>query len=134
MVAELFNQTGGATLVVVLIWVAIGTIIGRLIGASKNRAGDGALLGLFLGVIGWIIIALLPSRPDPLARNGTTMRACPSCAELIQGAALACRYCGRDVPPLDPDGPQWVPDPYGQSQLRYWDGHQFTDQVAREPR
>jgi hypothetical protein len=47
-------------------WVALFAVmalVGALIGKSKGKAGLGFVLGLFLGVIGWIVIALIPARP-----------------------------------------------------------------------
>ena len=40
--------------------VLASTLIGALLGSAVNRAGMGAILGLFLGPIGWIIVLLLP--------------------------------------------------------------------------
>ena len=53
-----------------LFWLFIGSMVGLLLGLIVDRAGAGALLGLFLGPIGWIIVFLLP-RENPVASNNS---------------------------------------------------------------
>ncbi|MEK7866529.1 MAG: hypothetical protein AAB434_07575 [Planctomycetota bacterium] len=48
-----------------LVGMAIGAGVGYLIGKGKNREVLGAVLGAFLGCIGWIIVALLPKAGGP---------------------------------------------------------------------
>ena len=45
-----------------LVGAAIGAAIGFLIGNRKQRPVLGLCLGLFLGFIGWIIIAIVPRK------------------------------------------------------------------------
>lgn len=49
------------TPLVITIALAIAVLIGFLIGRTKGRPALGAILGIF-GIIGWIIIALIPRR------------------------------------------------------------------------
>lgn len=109
---------------VIAVWLAatvvVGGGVGAAIGSTKGRGGAGFALGMFLGFIGWIIIAVLePSVEErtrrahqlasavsaatgmsPASTSAVTERACPFCAELIKPSAVLCRYCGRDVPPM----------------------------------
>jgi hypothetical protein len=45
------------------IGAVIGAVVGTVIGHAKGRPGLGFVLGLLLGWIGWIIVALVP-RPS----------------------------------------------------------------------
>jgi hypothetical protein len=54
------------------LWVVEGWI-GHLIGKPKHREGIGLALGLVLGLIGWIITAILPEGQPP-EPNAETLR------------------------------------------------------------
>jgi uncharacterized membrane protein YfcA len=84
----------GEAVAVLLVWSAIGALVGYLIGKWKGRGTLGLWLGLLLGVIGWIIVAVLP---DSQRVTGPSRR-CPFCAEVVQPAAVVCKHCGRDIP------------------------------------
>ena len=57
-------------LVGIAAWVAFFGGIGYAIGDQKDRGGAGFLLGILLGVIGWIIVGLMePSESERLRRN-----------------------------------------------------------------
>jgi hypothetical protein len=58
-------ETGRPTLSIVIpvIWIVCG-VAGYYIGKPKGRPGWGVALGLILGIIGLIIIALIPRRRD----------------------------------------------------------------------
>ena len=48
----------------IIVWIA-SAIAAGVVGKSKGRTGAGWLLGIFLGFIGLIIIALLPKKENP---------------------------------------------------------------------
>ena len=71
--------------------LAVCGVFGAVIGGSKNRAGTGLLLGLFLGPIGLLIVLLLSD-----ASKKSTKPTCATCGnETIVGAAR-CPACGND--------------------------------------
>jgi len=48
----------------IIIGIVIGALIGWLIGKNKGLGGMGLVLGGLLGVIGWIIVAVMKGNPD----------------------------------------------------------------------
>ena len=71
---------------------AVSGVIGALIAtARKQNALAGAFLGILLGPIGWLILAI--SGP-----NSSRRRQCPHCQEWVPLRATACSHCGRDLP------------------------------------
>jgi len=103
----------GGLLILLFLWAAVGGGIGYWIGSGKGRGGLGFVLGLVLGWIGWIIVALLHPTAEVEARRMAVLaaalrgdetvsglgRPCPWCAEIIKPAASVCRYCDRTVQP-----------------------------------
>jgi hypothetical protein len=76
--------------IAIWLWVALGGLVGAAIGTKKNRTGGGFVLGLLLGPIGWLLVAVGPD----LREKGPT---CPHCGgEMAPGKAV-CRHCGREV-------------------------------------
>jgi hypothetical protein len=140
--------------ILIVLWV-LCAFIGMAIGSSKGRAGTGFILGLVLGLIGIVIIAVMSPTPEVAAQQqlavnsavqrlgpaGGYTRPCPHCAEQIQPAAKVCRFCGRDVEPVPatlappaPGTPEgWQPDPSGRHPDRYWDGNAWTIWVRDKP-
>jgi RNA polymerase subunit RPABC4/transcription elongation factor Spt4 len=88
-----------------VIWFAIALICAILCGAvapSRNRsAGNWAVGGFLLGPIGVILLFLLPRGGEDTP--GGQLRKCPHCAEMIKREARVCRYCQRDVEPIEPE-------------------------------
>ena len=62
-----------------LIWIA-SAVIGAQLGKPKGKLMLGAVLGLFLGPIGCLVIVLWRKR-------------CPQCASLVKWQANVCKHC-----------------------------------------
>lgn len=83
-------MTGGLLIGAVVLWV-IPIFVAVSQGRAKDRAG--LAYGLFLGWLGVIILAVLPSR------RGNLYGECPHCREDIRLDASVCPHCQRDVTP-----------------------------------
>jgi len=81
-------------LVVLIIWLS-SPVIGYLIGKSKGREGAGLLLGLLLGPLGWLLVAVGPNYRNKQVMNiSEEKNNCPYCKELIIKGAIKCKHCG----------------------------------------
>ena len=72
------------TLVVVL---AVFSAIGYYIGQTKGRPTAGALLGLLLGPIGWLLLYVGPDISPK----------CPECGGSVVAGARRCKNCGSEL-------------------------------------
>lgn len=70
-------------------------LVGALIGRSRGRIGEGVILGLALGPVGWAVTACL-------GHKGKAK--CPACRELIDVAAVVCPRCRTAIA----DDPNWA--------------------------
>src|SRR4051795_12492973 len=86
----------------IFVWLVFG-FIGLLIGNSKNMGCAGFMLGVLLGPIGLIIIAVMGNKPT-------------STLDKIQAR---------------PVGAGWHPDPLGRFNSRWYDGNRWTQHVGR---
>jgi hypothetical protein len=66
------SSSGGSLVVwLYVLWCLVGGILGAVVAQSKNRkAWHGALLGVLLGLIGVLIVALLPEVPEASPVDG----------------------------------------------------------------
>ena len=56
------NPWMGLPPAVLIVFAFLGFVGGSIIGASKRRTWEGAVLGLLLGPLGWLIVRLEPCR------------------------------------------------------------------------
>lgn len=69
-------------------WLPVSILVGLLIGQYKGRPVLGAVLGLLLGPIGWLLVAVMSNaRPT-----------CPFCKGYIVAKALKCKQCASTIP------------------------------------
>ena len=81
----------------ILFWGVIFGGVGQMIAARRGmRASKGILLGLLLGPIGWILLAVLPTSDAEQERSHQRQghKRCPQCAEWVKRGAKVCRFCG----------------------------------------
>jgi RNA polymerase subunit RPABC4/transcription elongation factor Spt4 len=106
-------------LLVICAVVAFKGGIGYLIGRSKGRPGLGFLLGLLLGIIGWIIIACLPAEEPPmtLRRPVRPSFPCPSCHRPVAGGLGQCPHCNVRIGG-GKMGPGAIPPVFAEAQDR----------------
>lgn len=108
MVAQAYGGSGSLGLgILLVVWVLLGLIPSFICGSVwHNKGGSygiGFALSFFLGVIGWLIVGIgHPSRTTENDRRD--QRKCPSCAEYVRTEAVVCRFCGRKLPRLRPEG------------------------------
>lgn len=102
-----------------ILWLMVGPVVGGtvgyLIGKDKGRGTEGILLGIFLGCLGWVIVAIL----KPSQQSGVG-----------QPYVAPSQY----VPSSGASPAGWHPDPFRRFQYRYWDGSTWTDQVSTDGR
>lgn len=78
-------------LVLIFVYAFVCGMVAMGIGRNKGREKSGFWWGFLLGIVGIIIVAILP----PLAEG--QRRPCPSCAELVLVDAKKCRFCGESL-------------------------------------
>jgi hypothetical protein len=106
---DVIASNSGVTLAVSLV-ISIGCAFGaKAILIGKGRSGSaGFCLGLFLGLIGLLIAAVLSPARQPQ-----------------QMGSPYGSYPGQPG-----QGGQWAPDPFGRHQFRFHDGMRWTESVS----
>jgi hypothetical protein len=98
-------------IIVIMGWLVSG-VIGGVLGERKDRRGEGVVLGILLGPIGWL--AMLCGKDE--------RRTCYACAEPIKNAAKFCPHCGRQQPERKPEPPTrtQAPQKLGRKEIIGW--------------
>lgn len=92
-----------------LSYLVILLISGGITGFIADKKGYSLygyfFVGLVLGVLGIVLIYVLPSTPEKIEEKKLQSRAgrkCPMCAEVVKAEAQICRYCRHELSP-DPN-------------------------------
>ncbi len=72
----------------------ISPVIGALIGNAQGRPGAGAIWGLLLGPLGWLLMVAVPDiRPK-----------CPECGGVVVSGVRRCKNCGTQLSAVQQTG------------------------------
>ena len=89
------------SLALCIVW---GAVCSNIMKKKGRSSGAGWALGIFLGLIGVLICALLSNKAQ-VQQLGPQMKfdemRCPHCQNVIKIGAAVCQYCGKDprIPP-----------------------------------
>jgi hypothetical protein len=119
----------------VVVWL-LCAVVGLVVGQSKGRAGEGFVLGLLLGLIGILIIAVLPSKLTggvsgnssggrPSAAGWFQSPSNPSMIQFFDGARWTPNMA--PAPASNVATPGWYPSSVRLGRLQYHDGMTWTD-------
>lgn len=86
---------------ILIIAMMLGCCTG-LIAKSKNRGFFAWwLYGTLIFIVAIVhVLIVKPLQPSEAEMHASGSRLCPHCAEEIQMAAVVCKHCHRDVPPM----------------------------------
>lgn len=104
------SEKGNVWALLFVILCAVVYLLPWIVASQRDSRHQGsvAVINILLGwtLVGWVVamaIALAgrpPGEGAPAPASNT--RACPFCAEQIKAAAIRCKHCGADVPPITP--------------------------------
>jgi hypothetical protein len=108
------------TVLYVALWIGGAGGIGALIGSGRGRGGLGFVLGVLLGLIGWIIVAVVSRTPEKEAEYQHKVSVASQ--QLSAGPSNGTQ--------TGTSSGQWAPDPFGRFRHRWFNGQQWTDKVS----
>ncbi len=91
---------------IVVIWLLFG-IVTAVAASNKNRDVVGwFILGCLFGPFALVLVLIMKEPIPGLVQQiidrqkEELVKVCPYCAEGIKPAAVVCKHCGRDLPPI----------------------------------